>query len=250
MTQDENLHELLRRWTPVTLINLPEEIKSPDIYPDYMGKEKKPLPIGQEIGLLTVVGYSHDVNKPYVFKCACGNLIKANGSSASRVSHCGCFSQITRTAYLIRLRVEALRSWCQQMNAWLDDLNALREHANKYKAKYTQHKQSMAPSLQRIEYADDPLTFDRKISREKITDYDVFMKLIAPSPEYEKFLRGVADKLANVYEPWSAIPMASLSAYASYKRELPEFDSATFINFVNYLIDIKNKPCKCTSDDE
>lgn len=250
MTQDENLHELLRRWTPVTLINLPEEIKSPDIYPDYVGKEKKPLPVGQEVGLLTIVGYSHDVNKPYVFKCACGNLIKASSFGASRVSHCGCFSQITRTAYLIRLRVEALRSWCQQMNAWLDDLNALRNHANKYKVKYSQHKQSLSPTLQRIEYADDPLTFDRKVSPEKITDYDVFMKLIAPSPEYEKFLREVSDRLANVYEPWSAIPMASLSAYASYVRELPEFDSATFINFVNYLIDIKNKPCKCTSGDE
>jgi hypothetical protein len=262
MARDENLQELFRRWTPVTLINLPEEIQTPEIFPDYMGPEKDPAPVGHVKGLLTVLGYSHDLKRPYVVKCVCGNLLKASVQQVSlqyKMAQylsqdtlcCGCFCQITRTAYLIRLRVEALRSWCQQMGSWLDDLNTLRRYARKYKVEISKNVEHRKPLRQivRMEYEDDPLTFDRRVEPKMIDDQDMFMKLIAPSPEYEKFLREMADKLAHEYEPWAAIPMASLSAYASYKRELPEFDAATFINFVNYLIDMEQNSSKVASSD-
>lgn len=78
---------------------------------------------------------------------------------------------------------------------------------------------------------------------------DVFLSLIAPSEEYSQFLRDIAEKLTKEYKPWPAIPMANTSAYASYKNELPEFDAATFINFVNYLADAQeDKNLKPTSD--
>lgn len=176
MARDENLQELFRRWTPVTLINLPEEIQTPEIFPDYMGPEKDPAPVGHVKGLLTVLGYSHDLKRPYVVKCVCGNILKASVQQVSlqyKMAQylsqdtlcCGCFCQITRTAYLIRLRVEALRSWCQQMGSWLDDLNTLRRYARKYKVEISKNVEHRKPLRQivRMEYEDDPLTFDRRV---------------------------------------------------------------------------------------
>lgn len=249
MSQPENIQEVFRRWTPVALMNLPEEVKTPDTFPDYMGTDDNPLPIGHSRGILTVIGYSHDVRYPYVAQCACGNVVTMNHKHLTSTQyHCGCLTQIMRSAYLIRLRIEAMRSWWQQVPMWLDDLDKLREHAKKYKKSIRKTAKYNA-MLSHVEYADDPLTFDREIESSGSPDNeDAFLSLVAPSEEYSQFLRDIAEKLTNVYEPWPAIPMANTSAYASYKNELPEFDAATFINFVNYLADAQKKPLKPTSD--
>ena len=238
MAQPESIQEIFRRWTPIALMNLPEEVKTPDTFPDYMGTDDDPLPIGYSRGILTVIGYSHDVRYPYVAQCACGNVVTMNYNHLTcKQYHCGCLTQIMRSAYLIRLRVEAMRSWWQQVPMWLDDLDKLREHAKKYRKRLKKTSKYDA-KLTHVEYADDPLTFDREVEASVLPDNpDVFLSLVAPSEEYSQFLRDIAEKLTNVHKPWSAIPMANASAYASYKNELPEFDAATFINFVNYLAD-------------
>lgn len=230
-------------------MELPEDVKNPPTYTKYYGSEKNPLPIGHKQGLLTVIGYSHDTKKPYVLKCKCGNVLIASRNqlikSKEIILHCGCFDQITRAAYLIRLRVEALRSWWAQMNYWLDDLHTLREWAKRYRIKikpYTRGGKSLYPEVVRLEHAENPLLIDHGINEVPegdVEEVDAFLKLLAPNPEYEQFLRTTADALTKNYEPWPAIPMASASAYYSYKNELPEFDAATFINFVNYLIDME-----------
>lgn len=250
MSKPESIQEVFRRWTPVALMNLPEEVKTPETFPDYMGTDDEPLPVGHSQGILTVIGYSHDVRYPYVAQCACGNVVTMNRLQLTRKQHhCGCLTQIMRSAYLIRLRVEAMRSWWQQVPLWLDDLDKLREHAKKYK-KAVKRTNKYNAKLSHVEYADDPLTFDREVETSGSPDgVDAFLSLIAPSEEYSQFLRSIAEKLTKEYKPWPAIPMANTSAYASYKNELPEFDAATFINFVNYLADAQeDKNLKPTSD--
>lgn len=247
MSKPEPIQELLRRWTPISLMGIPEEVKSPEVFTDYLGTDSDPIPIGHTSGLLTVIGYSHDVGRPYVAQCACGNVCTFTHLSlkVERPHHCGCLYQITRTAYLIRLRLEAMRSWWQHVPSWLDDLDKLREYGKKYHSSF--NGKSYPAKLTRIESKENPLEFDRKVEGGHPDKEDAFLAFIAPTEEYSKFLREIATKLIEEYRPWPAIPMANVSAYASYKQELPEFDSATFINFVNYLADPANKTRKRTS---
>ena len=46
MSKPESIQEVFRRWTPVALMNLPEEVKTPETFPDYMGTDDEPLPVG------------------------------------------------------------------------------------------------------------------------------------------------------------------------------------------------------------
>ena len=104
---------------------------------------------------------------------------------------------------------------------WLDDLDKLREHAKKYKKSLKRTRKYNA-KLSHVEYADDPLTFDREVETSGNPESpDAFLSLVAPSEEYSQFLRDIAEKLTNVYKPWTAIPMANTSAYASYKTNCP-----------------------------
>lgn len=253
---DPNIQELLRRWTPISLLQLPEEVETPPIFTDYVGKEDKPYRVGCIKGLLRVVGYSHVPLHPYAVKCKCGNILYMSKREMTRM-HCGCFDQITRTAYLIRLRIETLRSWWAQMNYWLDDMHTLTEYAKHYRITFKEHTRGCLkarncdPKFIRIQHSKNPLVFDRKVEpepKDAEAEADMFLSLIAPNPEYEQFLRDTAESLTKTYEPWPAIPMASASAYYSYRDELPEFDATTFINFVNYLIDMEKNPGKTSGN--
>ena len=43
-------------------------------------------------------------------------------------SSCGCFPKAVRTAYLIRMRIEVVRSWMNNIQSWLQDLDVIEEY--------------------------------------------------------------------------------------------------------------------------
>lgn len=205
------------------------------IVPEYKGMGKAPK-IGEVNGGLKLVGYNADFSRPLVVECVCGRQVSVTLRQFKYNRNCGCFDRAIRTAYLIRTRVELLRTWFSYVGEWMDDINDVKSYfldvlfsgavPNQTTKRYS--KNVIADKRGRLGHTE--LTPEQQ----KVLD---FMYLIAPTSEYEQWIRRVSEHLLTDYPLWQSIPMLSMEEFEIARKQIPEFDTKTFIELIKFLHD-------------
>lgn len=230
----EKFFDLLKRWMPATFTNseLHEEYEFSEVF---VGREKNPLPVGFTHGGLTIEGYSKAVDAPYIVSCLCGHMLQSERSRIENNMTCGCWDRAVRTAYLIRMRIEALRVWMGHMKEWLKDLESIKQFSMDYLSKVGAPS-TYEKSLVQIETGPFHPALKRNAPTppEQLEFLDFFY-VVLPPPFYMDWLRDLATHALEDHPLWEAMPMNSLAGYEDAKTELPEFDANCFISLVNFL---------------
>jgi hypothetical protein len=231
-----NFQELMYKWLPATLeFNYRGE--DFDVYDYYAagtsGGGQNPLAIGSTNGALEIIGYTKFPSTPYAVRCVCGRVMKLNIKDFNEHPHCGCFFRAVRTAYLIRTRIEAVRSWLNNVGDWLLDLEVIEDYMvdfidksrglDQRKTPYVR-KSPAEPFINLLHGKTDPMP----------QEFLDFFLLISTTKSYKKLLTELVDKNSE-YPLWEAIPLSDMSEYERVSNSLPEFDAATFINLIHHL---------------
>lgn len=232
--QCEKFFDILKKWMPATVTNS-ELYEDYEYSESYVGWDVHPLSVGYTHGGLKVEGYSKAVDAPYIISCRCGHTLQADRKRIEENMTCGCWDRAVRTAYLIRLRIEALRVWMAHMQTWLKDLEAIKAFSMDYLAQVGPPPTTGKNLVQREQGPYRPV-----LSRNTPTPVDQlefldFFYTILPPPHYAEWLTNLSEHALHDHPLWEGMPMNSLAGFEDTRTELPEFDSSTFISLLNFI---------------
>lgn len=230
----EKFFELLKRWMPATITNseLHEEYEFSEVF---VGRDKDPLPVGFIHGGLSIQGYSKSPDAPYIVSCLCGHTLQSDRSRIEENMTCGCWDRAVRTAYLIRMRIEALRVWMAHMKEWLKDLESIKQFSMDYLSKVGSPNPIGKSLIQKESGPFHPVLVRKNPAPVEQLEFLDFFYTILPPPAYMDWLQSLATQALEDQPLWEAMPMNSLAGYEDAKTELPEFDANCFISLVNFL---------------
>ncbi len=228
-----NFQEVLYNWTPATLN---PKVKTED-FEIFETKEHlinvAPHAKGSINGALEIIGFTKDPNAPYAVRCGCGRVLKMNVDEFINNSSCGCFPKAVRTAYLIRMRIEVVRSWMNNIQSWLQDLDVIEEYMLDFIEKARNINEQRSAYVRRaVKEGEVHLTHGNlEAMPQELLD---FFMVVAMSPGYKDFLDRMTE-LNKAYNLWEAIPLKDINQLEGWGNSMPEFDMYTFINFMNFL---------------
>lgn len=230
-----DFHDIFKKYLPLTLSPIPEDTVLAES-PTCLDESKKPLTIGLECGALKVEAFSNSIYSPYILSCVCGRRFRGNKSLFLNQRHCGCFHKAVRMAYLIRMRIEALRVWMGNIQDWLADMKVIQEYMVNFLTEagaVADRRRKVIAQVEKGECVPDLHHTAVDFTQQEFLD---FWFLVSPPTEYAKWLKQLAKHAREDYPLWESIPITSLDGYEDLKNELPEFDAASFINLINMLV--------------